>query len=430
MSIRWMYRAAVSAAVLAAGICHADTLIHAGKLIDTEQGKVQEQVSIIIKGNRIAEVKAGYVDSQGFEQYHNLQQYTVMPGLIDLHVHVSGENSPTSYTEGFFLNPSDYALRATNYLQRTLNAGFTTVRDLGAGDGLNISLRDAVRKGWVKGPRIFAAGKSIATTGGHADPTNGLSIELRKDPGPADGVINGVEDARKAVRQRYKEGADLIKITATGGVLSLAKSGMNPQFMDDELKAIVDTARDYNFTVAVHAHGKDGMLRAIKAGVDTVEHGTYMDDEVIKEMKKRGTWYVPTISAGKFVSKKAEIDGYFPEVVRPKAASIGVEIQKTFAKAYKAGVKIAFGTDAGVGPHGTNADEFVYMVEAGMTAMDAIKSATINAAQVLRQDADLGSIKAGKYADLVAVKGDPLQDITLMTQVGFVMKEGKVEKAL
>ena len=407
-----------------AGAVQADTLIHAGKLIDTEQGKVQEQVSIVIKGNRIAEIKAGYLDPQGFSAYHNLQEHTVMPGLIDLHVHVSGENSPTSYTDGFYLNPSDYALRATQYLERTLNAGFTTVRDLGAGDGLNISLRDAVRKGWVKGPRIFAAGKSIATTGGHADPTNGLNIELRKDPGPADGVVNGVEDARKAVRQRYKEGADLIKITATGGVLSLAKSGMNPQFMDDELKAIVDTAKDYNFTVAVHAHGKDGMLRAIKAGVDTVEHGTYMDDEVIKEMKKRGTWYVPTISAGKFVSKKAEIDGYFPEVVRPKAAAIGVEIQKTFAKAYKSGVKIAFGTDAGVGPHGTNAEEFVYMVEAGMTPMDAIKSATINAAQVLKQEKDLGSLSAGKFADLVAVKGNPLQDINLMKQIGFVMKEG------
>jgi len=410
------------------GTANADTLIHAGKLIDPETGKVREKVSIVIAGNRIASVQDGYLDPAGYTPYYDLQQQTVMPGFIDMHVHVAGENSPTSYTERFFMNPSDYALRATQYLERTLNTGFTTVRDLGAAEGLNLSLRDAVKKGWVKGPRIFAAGKSIATTGGHADPTNGLNIELRGDPGPDEGVVNGTDEARKAVRQRYKEGADLIKITATGGVLSLAKSGMNPQFMDDEVKAIVDTAKDYGFAVAVHAHGKDGMLRAIKAGVDSVEHGTYMDDEVIKEMKKRGTWYVPTISAGKFVSEKAKIDGYFPEVVRPKAAAIGVEIQKTFAKAYKAGVKIAFGTDAGVGPHGSNAEEFVYMVEAGMTPMDAIKSATINAATLLRQEKELGSIKAGKLADIVAVKGDPLQDIKLLKQVGFVMKDGVIYK--
>ncbi|NQD36999.1 amidohydrolase family protein [Permianibacter sp. IMCC34836] len=422
------FRLSTTALLLLAGAVHADTLIHAGKLIDTEHGTVQSQMSIIIKDNRIAEVKAGYVDPQGYSPYFNLQDSTVMPGLIDMHVHVSHENSPTSYTEPFFLNPADFALHATQYLQRTLHAGFTTVRDLGASDGLNLSLRDAVKKGWIVGPRIFAAGKAIGTTGGHADPTNGVNMELRENPGPDEGVINGADDARKAVRQRYKEGADVIKITATGGVLSLAKNGQNPQFMDDELKAIVDTAKDYGFAVAVHAHGKEGMLRAVKAGVDSIEHGTYMDDEVIKEMKKHGTWYVPTISAGKFVSDKAKIDGYFPEVVRPKAAAIGAEIQKTFAKAYKAGVKIAFGTDAGVGPHGSNAMEFVYMVEAGMTPMDAIKSATINAATLLRQEKDLGSISAGKYADLVAVKGDPLQDIKLMTQLGFVMKEGVVYK--
>ncbi len=406
------------------GMAHADSLIHAGKLVDPETGKVREKVSIVIAGNRIASVQDGYLDPATYSPYYDLQQHTVLPGFIDMHVHVAGENSPTSYTERFFMNPSDYALRATQYLERTLNTGFTTVRDLGAADGLNLSLREAVKKGWVNGPRIFAAGKSIATTGGHADPTNGLNIELRGDPGPDEGVVNGTDEARKAVRQRYKEGADLIKITATGGVLSLAKSGMNPQFMDDEVKAIVETAKDYGFAVAVHAHGKDGMLRAVKAGVDSVEHGTYMDDEVITEMKKRGTWYVPTISAGKFVSEKAKIDGYFPDVVRPKAAAIGVEIQKTFAKAYKAGVKIAFGTDAGVGPHGSNAEEFVYMVEAGMTPMDAIKSATINAATLLRQEKELGSIKAGKLADIVAVKGDPLQDITLLKQVSFVMKDG------
>ncbi|MCE9619661.1 MAG: amidohydrolase family protein [Planctomycetes bacterium] len=417
-------RSIAFATLLAAGAANADTLIHAGKLIDTEQGAVREQVSIVIKDGRIAEVKSGYVDPQGYAPYHDLKQCTVMPGLIDMHVHMAGQSSPTAYTEEFFMNPSDFALRATQYLRRTLDAGFTTVRDLGAADGLNLSLRDAVNKGWVVGPRMFAAGKAIGTTGGHADPTNGVNIGLRGNPGPDEGVINGVDDARKAVRQRYKEGADVIKITATGGVLSLAKNGQNPQFMDDELKAIVDTAKDYGFAVAVHAHGKEGMLRAVKAGVDSIEHGTFMDDEVIEEMKKRGTWYVPTISAGKFVAEKAKQEGYFPAVVRPKAAAIGAEIQKTFAKAYKSGVKIAFGTDSGVGPHGSNAEEFVYMVEAGMTPMDAIKSATINAATLLRQEKELGSISPGKLADVVAVKGDPLHDITLMRHVDFVMKDG------
>lgn len=417
------------ATALLASLAQADTLIHAGRLIDVEQGKVLEQMSIVIKDGRISEVKAGYLDPKGYAPYHDLRAQTVMPGLIDMHVHVSHEGSGAGgYAERFYLNPADFALRATQYLTRTLNAGFTTVRDLGAGEGLAISLRDAVRKGWIKGPRIFAAGKGIGTTGGHADPTNGLNMELMHDHGPEGGVINSAADARKAVRQRYKEGADLIKITGTGGVLSLAKNGQNPQFMEDEVEAIVKTARDYGFAVAVHAHGRDGIMRAVKAGVDSIEHGTYMDDEIMREMKARGTWFVPTISAGKFVADKAKIDGYFPEVVRPKAAAIGPLIQATAGRAYKAGVKIAFGTDAGVGPHGTNGLEFVYMVEAGMPAMEAIKAATINAAQLLRQSDQLGSIAPGKLADVVAVDGDPLRDISLMTKVGFVMKDGVAVK--
>ena len=418
----------LAAALAVSGSARADTLIHAGRLVDVEQGQVLAQMSIVVKNKRIAEVKAGFLDPKGYASFHDLKDYTVMPGFIDMHVHVTSEQSPTSYTEGFFMNPADVALRSTVYLKRTLEAGFTSVRDLGDADGVAISLRNAVAKGYVVGPRIFASGLAIGTTGGHADPTNGYNNALRGDPGPAMGVVNGADEARKAVRQRYKEGADLIKITGTGGVLSLAKSGLNPQFMDDEVKAIVETAKDYGFAVAVHAHGKEGMLRAVKAGVDSIEHGTYMDDEVMAAMKQHGTWYVPTISAGKFVAEKAQIDGYLPEVVRPKAATIGVLIQNTFARAYKAGVKIAFGTDTGVGPHGSNAGEFVYMVEAGMPAMAAIQSATINAAQLLRQSQDLGSINAGKLADIVAVKGDPLKDVKLLTQIGFVMKDGVVAK--
>jgi imidazolonepropionase-like amidohydrolase len=352
-----------------------------------------------------------------------------MPGLMYMHVHLTGENNgAASYAEGYYMNPADIALRSTVYAKRTLLAGFTTVRDLGASDNLNTALRNAVAKGWVVGPRIFSAGKALATTGGHGDPTNGLAEIYRGDPGPKDGVINGADDARKAVRQRYKDGADLIKITGTGGVLSLAKSGMNPQLTEEEFAAIVTTAHDYGMKVAVHAHGDEGMRRAILAGVDSIEHGTYMSDETIKLMLAHGTYYVPTISAGRFVGEKARIDGYFPAIVRPKAAAIGPIIQATFQRAYQAGVKIAFGTDMGVAPHGENAKEFIYMVEAGMPAMKAIQSATLEAARLLDAEKDLGTVEPGKFADLVAVPGDPLTDIKLMTNVSFVMQAGKIYK--
>ena len=345
-----------------------------------------------------------------------------------MHVHLDGElDPPASYSEDYFMNSADIALRATVYARRTLEAGFTSVRDLGTNDiGALLGLRNAINKGYVEGPRIFAAGKSIATTGGHADPTNGIRYNLRGDPGPADGVINGADDAYKAVRQRYKDGSDVIKLTVTGGVLSLAKSGDNPQFTEGELEAIVSASKDYDFVVAVHAHGAEGMKRAIRAGVDSVEHGTYMDSEAMKLMRKNGTWYVPTISAGKWVGDLAELDGKLPEVVRPKAAAVGPQIQDTFAQAYKSGVKIAFGTDSGVSPHGLNAREFTYMVEAGMPPMEAIKSATINAATLLGKEDDLGSIETGKYADIVAVEGDPLEDISVLERISFVMKGGEV----
>jgi len=238
-----------------------------------------------------------------------------------------------------------------------------------------------------------------------------------------------VDDARQAVRQRYKDGSDVIKITATGGVLSYAKSGDAPQFTVDEIKSVVDTARDYGYRVAAHAHGTEGMKRAILGGVTSIEHGTYMTDEVMTLMKQKGTWYVPTITAGRFVADKAKIDGYYPDVVRPKAARIGAQIQQTAAKAYKAGVKIAFGTDSGVSPHGDNAREFVYMVEAGMPAGYALQSATLFAAEVLGVD-DQGAIEAGKRADIIAMPGDPLVDIQQVMKVDFVMKDGKIHRVV
>lgn len=406
----------------------ASTYIHAGKLITAKDNKVQKSMTVIIDDNKISSIKSGFSQPGKEDTLIDLSNATVMPGLMDMHTHITMQFSSTSYMNRFTKNPADYALIGTLYANRTLQAGFTTVRNLGDSYNVSVSLRNAINKGVVTGPRIYTAAKSIATTGGHADPTNGSAKLFMGDPGPEQGVANGVAEVRKAVRQRYKDGADLIKITATGGVLSLAKNGQNPQFMDDELKAVVDTANDYGMTVAVHAHGKEGMERAIKAGVTSIEHGTYMDSETIALMKKYGTYYVPTILAGNWVAEKAKIDGYFPSVVRPKAAEIGPLIQKTFSNAYKAGVKIAYGTDTGVSEHGDNGSEFALMVKGGMPAIETIRSATYHAAKLLRVDDQLGTIEAGKLADLVAVQGDPLKDISLMTNISFVMKDGVVYK--
>ena len=384
-------------------------------------------MSVIIEGNKITDVRNGYVDAGSPATIIDLKNSTVMPGLMDMHVHLESETKKGAVADRFIMNPPDIAFESVKYANVTLMAGFTTVRDLG-GSGVNISLRNAINKGLVTGPRIYTAGKSIATTGGHADPTNGYRKNLMGDPGPADGVINGPDEGRKAVRQRYKDGSDLIKITATAGVLSQAKDASGAQFTDEELKAIVETAKDYGFTVAAHAHGAEGIKRAIKAGVTSIEHGTLMDDEAIELFKKYGTWYVPTIIAGKSTGDSAKISGYYSEIVTPKALAVGPKIQATFAKAYKAGVKIAFGTDAGVFMHGKNGREFGYMVEAGMPAMEAIRSATLNASELLGISDILGTIEKGKLADVVAVNGDPLKDITLMEKISFVMKNGVVYK--
>jgi len=407
----------------------AKTVIHAGRLIDGRAEAVRTTVTITVDGDRIVSIADGYVAPAPGDTLVDLKAATVMPGLIDMHVHLSSEQSgQAGYAEGFYLNPADVALRATTYTRKTLMAGFTTVRDCGAGDKLNFALRDAVAKGWIAGPRIVAAG-AVTTTGGHGDPTNGLATELQEALAPVlPGTANGADGMRAAVRQRYKEGADAIKIAATGGVLSLARSGQAPLFTEEELAAVVATAKDYGMTVIAHAHGSEGMLRAVKAGVHSIEHGTYMTDDIMAAMKERGTYFVPTISAGRFVAEKSKIDGYFPEVVRPKAAAIGPLMQATFARAWKAGVKIAFGTDQGVAPHGDNALEFVYMVEAGMPPMAAIKSATSVNAEALGLDKELGTVESGKIADLVAVPGDPLFDITAMTRVSFVMRSGVVYK--
>ena len=409
---------------------HAQTavsVLRCEQMVDVVAGRVLSDQQITVADNKIVSVGA-FADPSESAVVVNLRGMTCIPGLMDMHVHLVSETGPQNYANQFRLDPADYAFGSVKFAQRTLLAGFTLVRDLGSADHLAIKLRDAINRGDIIGPRIIAAGKSLATTGGHADPTNGRNTALTGDPGPAEGVLNGVPDARKAVRQRYKEGADLIKITATGGVLSQAASGQNAQFRDDELAAIISTAKDYGFKVAAHAHGVEGMQRAVRAGVDSIEHGTFMDATTMRLMKKRGTYYVPTIIAGKFVAEKAQIDGFFSEVVRPKALAIGPQIQDTFSKAYKAGVKIAFGTDSGVSPHGDNWREFIYMVEAGMPAIEALQSATIVAADLSGTAATLGSIEVGKLADIIAVRGNPVQDISRMGDVVFVMKDGVIVK--
>lgn len=413
-----------------AATLHAETTtIHAGKLITATDKNVREQMTVIVKNNTITQVLPGFQTPLEDSTLIDLSDYTVMPGFMDMHTHLSYQHGgPSTYMKRVQYNEADYAFDAAHYAQKTLLSGFTTVRNLGDTFNETVALRDAISRGVAIGPRIFTTAKAIATTGGHADPTNGLTKHLMGNPGPDAGVVNGIAQARQAVRQRYKDGADLIKITATGGVLSVAKSGQNPQFMSDELEAIVKTANDYGMTVAVHAHGKEGMIRAIKAGVDSIEHGTYMDKTVMDLMKQHGTFYVPTILAGNFVAEKAKIEGFFPAIVRPKAAAIGPLIQQTFARAYEAGVKIAFGTDSGVSAHGDNAQEFSLMVDVGMPPIEAILSATKNTAELLNVTDTLGSISAGKLADIIAVKGDPLANIRLLENIQFVMKDGEVVK--
>lgn len=403
------------------------TLVHCGNLIDGKSNEAQSQMSIIIEGNKITAIQKGFAKPGADDKVIDLSQKTVMPGFIDMHVHLENETNKDQNLQRFTLNDADVAFRSTVFAKKTLMAGFTTVRDLG-GSGVNIALRNAVNQGMVVGPRIFTAGKSIATTGGHADPTNSYRKDLMGDPGPREGVVNSPEEARQAVRQRYKDGSDLIKITATGGVLSLAKDGSGPQFTDDELKAVIETAKDYGMHTAAHAHGAEGMKRAVLAGITTIEHGTKMTEEIMDLMKQKGTFYVPTISAGRFVADQAKVPGYYHPLVVPKALEIGPQIQETFRKAYKRGVKIAFGTDAGVFPHGDNAKEFTYMVEAGMPPMEAIKSATVVNAGILGITDKVGTLEAGKLADIVASDENPLTNIKTLEKVSFVMKEGVVYK--
>lgn len=403
------------------------TYLQCGQLVDVVHLKLLKEKTIIIEANKILDVVDGYVEGTKTDKLIDLKRQTVMPGLMDMHIHIESETSPTRYLDAFTQNEADIAFGALKFAERNLMAGFTSVRDLG-GSGVNIAMRKAIQKGNVVGPRIYTAGKSIGTTGGHADPTNGTRANLMGDPGPKEGVVNSKEDAYKAVRQRYKEGSDVIKITASGGVLSMAANGENPQFTEDEIRAIVSAAKDYGFKVAAHCHGVEAMKRAIIAGVNSIEHGTMMDESIFPLMKQYGTYLVPTIIAGRSAADSAKKPGYYPPMVTKKALEIGPKIQNTFAKAYKSGVKIAFGTDAGVYAHGQNWLEFKYMQEAGMPLIEAIQAATWNASDLMGTQSILGSIEKNKLADIIAVEGDPFSNIDQMGKVQFVMKDGVVYK--
>jgi imidazolonepropionase-like amidohydrolase len=410
------------------GAIAQSTYILCGKLIDTKSGKMYSEKTILVKGAKIVKVFDGYIlPKSNLNKTINLKDKVVMPGLIDMHVHIEQEFDRNTRVNKYILNEADIAFNSVGFAKSTLLNGFTTVRDLG-GTGVNISIKKAIEQGKIPGPRVFTAGKSLATTGGHADPTNGSSRKLIGNPGPKEGVVNSVEDAKKAVRQRYKNGADCIKITATGGVLSVAKSGDNPQFTLEEVKVICTTAKDYGMHVAAHAHGDEGMQRAIIGGVKTIEHGTYMSGKTMELMIKYNAFLVPTITAGKEVAEKAKIKGFYPAIVVPKALAVGPQIQGTFAKAYKKGVGIAFGTDAGVFKHGNNGKEFGFMVDAGMPAIETIQSATITNAKLLNMENQIGQIQKDFFADIIAVEENPMKNISTMENVVFVMKEGIVYK--
>jgi len=403
------------------------TYIHCGQVFDSKKAKMSGPLTIVVDGNKIVAVEKGYVPPEDDSPVIDLKSKTVYPGFIDMHVHIEGEYSPDRYLKTFTNNPPDIAYEAGAIAERTLMAGFTTVRDMG-GTGVNVALRNAIDKGLTRGPRIFTAEKAIGTTGGHADPTNGFRADFQGDPGPKEGVINSAEEARKAVRQRYKNGADWIKITATGGVLSVAKSGQNPQFTEEELASIVKTATDYGLKVAAHAHGDEGMYRAVSNGVKTIEHGTLIEKRTMELMKEKEAYLVATISAGKFVAEQAKKPGAYPAVIVPKAIAIGAQIQETFANAYKYGVPIAFGTDAGVFPHGENAKEFVFMNEGGMPVSEALQSATLINAKLLDKEDQLGQIQEGFLADIVATEENALENVNTLTEVTFVMKNGVIYK--
>ena len=381
-----------------------------------------------ISGDRIVSVTPGKIDITG-ARVVDLSAETCMPGLSDMHVHLSNEaDMSNSFTESVTLNEADWVVRSTVYARRTLMGGFTMVRDLGDTNYEVLGLRNQINAGWVPGPRIFAAGPALGSTGGHADATDGFRREFQPEEGAAQSMVNGQADAIKAVRLHYKQNVDCIKVVASGGVQDESKSVDNPQLTLEELQTIVKTAHDYGYTVAAHAHGPEAMRRAVLAGVDSIEHGTFMSEEVMDLAKAHGTYFVPTMYTATFVTTKAKVPGAYSPAVTRKALLVGPQIVKTVALAYKRGVLLAYGTDEGVFPHGENWRDFPLLLQAGVPPMYAIQMATINAARLIKHDDELGSISPGKLADVVAVTGDPLADMQRLGKMSFVMRSGVIYK--
>lgn len=405
------------------------TIIHAGTLLAVPGESPANNQSIIVEGNQIVRVENGFVDPadvSGDVTVIDLSDKFVLPGLMDMHVHLLGEIGPNTRLDTLHVTTSMQALKGAMHAKRTLDAGFTTVRDLGGRPEAIYALRDAVNNGFVPGPRIIAAGSSLAATGGHGD-VDGVKAELLTLWTP-DTICDGPYDCRRATRYAIKYGADWIKITATGGVLSDTATGTDQQMTDDELREIMDTAHGLGVKVAAHAHGTDGINAALRAGVDTIDHGSFLDRESISLFKQTGAYLVPTLSPSFKIPAQMEGNPFFTDAIKAKALAASAASKVNFGIAYKAGVKIAFGTDSAVTKHGDNADEFAMMVESGMTEMDAIRSATVVAAEVVEMSDTLGTIESGKIADIIAVDGNPLADITVLEDVSVVIKDGKQVK--
>lgn len=421
----------LAGAVRAAGDA---AVLHCGALLAVPGlGEPVREASIAVLDGRIVGVQRGHVAPGAFggefaeARVIDLKDSFVLPGLIDCHTHITWEMNPRQRLQAVELSDADFALQGLGYAGKTLRAGFTTIRNVGSQGRATFALRDAIERGQVEGPRILEAGQSITPTGGHADRTLGYREDLFHVPGAMQGVADGADECRKAVRSQVKRGADVIKLTATGGVLSATAAGTEQQFTDEELRAIVETAHLLGRKVAAHAHGTAGIKAALRAGVDSIEHGSFLDDEAIALFKSSNAYLVPTLHAGMTVANIASMeDSYFLPAVREKALAVGPKMKNALGRAYRAGVRIAFGTDCGVGPHGDNGREFLLLVEAGMTPADALRSATVSAADLLGLSDQIGTIEPGKAADIVAVQGSPLDDIAAMQRVTFVMKGGRV----
>lgn len=426
MKLKSLLLSFVTGAALVAPAVAQDTLIHAGNVLAVPGEGYKSERTIRIRDGVIIDIERGYVEAQAAERIVDLTDSYVLPGLIDSHVHITSERGPEAATRPLTDSDADSALFGAANAMKSLRAGFTTIQDLGAPNEAIFSLRDAINKGYIDGPRIKASGKAVTPTGGHGD-ANGYSPAITKLASGFN-TCNGPDDCRRAVRETVRSGADVIKITATGGVLSNTAAGLGQQFFDDELKAIADTAHSMGRKVTAHAHGKEGIEAALRAGIDSIEHGTYLDAETIALFKRTGATLVPTVIAGVTVTGWVEED-WLPAPSREKAAIVGPLMLDMLTRARRGGVRVAFGTDTGVSAHGTNADEFPLMIQAGFTPEQAIRAATVIASEHVGMEGQIGTIAPGKHADIIAVHGDPLVQIEELQDVDFVMKGGQVFKS-